>query len=276
MYRLLAIDIDGTLLNSRQEVTPAIHAALGRASRAGIRVVPATGRRYRHVLPIVELLGIRSPLVTASGALVKDPTDHDTLYQAAFEPQTLLDVIRLIDAQGYDPVFFADTYAEGFDYYVPWLDMRTPELARYVAKNSGHERLCPNMLDDPPPGLFAGFTSGTRQQMLDLEQVLHGRMPDKLQTSVVYSPVYSGSFLEVAPPGVSKWSGILHLAEQWGIAEDEICAVGDDRNDLSMIRAAGLGVAMGNASTEIKDTAHRIAPSHDDDGLVQVVDWLLE
>ena len=91
MYRLLAIDIDGTLVNSRNELTPATCAALERVSTAGIRVVLATGRRYSHALPLVEPLGIRVPLVTASGALVKDPTDHSTLYRAEFEPQALLD-----------------------------------------------------------------------------------------------------------------------------------------------------------------------------------------
>lgn len=276
MYQLLAIDIDGTLLNSRQELTPATRAAVGRAVEAGIRVVLATGRRYRHALPMVDLLGIRAPLVTASGALVKDPTDHDTLFQAAFDLETLIDVMRLIDAHGYDPVFFADTYAEGFDYYVPRLEARTPELARYFTKNAGRERLCPNMLTDPPPGLFAGFASGQRGPLLVVEESLHRHLPGKLQTNVVFSPCFNGSFLEVAPAGVTKWSGVLHLAGQWGIDDDDICAVGDDRNDLPMIRGAGLGVAMGNASSEIKDTAHRVAPSHDEDGLAQVVEWLLK
>lgn len=276
MYRLLAIDIDGTLINSNHELTPPTCAALERAGQAGIRVVLATGRRYRHALPMVELLGIRAPLVTASGALVKDPADHDTLYRAAFEPQTLLGVLQSIDALGYDPVFFADTYTEGFDYYLPRLDVRTPELARYLAKNPGRGRLCPDLLTDPPPGLFAGFVTGERQQILEVEQSLHRQLPGKLQTNVLYSPYFSGSFLEVAPAGITKWSGVLHLAEQWGLSGHEICAVGDDRNDLPMIRGAGLGIAMGNASSEIKDTAQRIAPSHDDDGLVQVVEWLLK
>lgn len=85
MHRLLAIDIDGTLMNSHDELTPATRAALGRAGEAGIHVVLATGRRYSHALPLVEPLGIDVPLVTASGALVKDPIDHSTLYRAEFE-----------------------------------------------------------------------------------------------------------------------------------------------------------------------------------------------
>ena len=80
---------------------------------------------------------------------------------------------------------------------------------------------------------------------------------------------------EIAPFGVSKWSGIMQLADEWGIRPEEICAVGDDVNDIPMIEAAGLGVAMGNALDEVKAAADRIAPSHDDDGLVQVVRWVM-
>ena len=67
-----------------------------------------------------------------------------------------------------------------------------------------------------------------------------------------------------------------HLAHQWGIPDEAICAVGDDVNDIPMIRGAGLGVAMGNALEEVKAAADRIAPCHDSDGLVEVVNWLLE
>ena len=162
MYRLLAIDIDGTLVNSRNELTRATRAALDRAERAGIRIVLATGRRYSHALPLVEPLGIRVPVVTASGALVKDPTNHATLYRAEFEPAALREAMRLIDTCGLDPVFCADTYAEDFDYYYARADVRTPELAGYLAMNPGRGRLCPDLLTNPPSDLFAGFVTGTR------------------------------------------------------------------------------------------------------------------
>ena len=89
------------------------------------------------------------------------------------------------------------------------------------------------------------------------------------------SPRYRGFLCELAPAGVTKWSAIRRLAGQWGIREQAICAVGDDVNDIPMIRGAGLGIAMGNALPAVKAAAARIAPSQDEDGLVQVVGWLL-
>ena len=81
---------------------------------------------------------------------------------------------------------------------------------------------------------------------------------------------------ELLPAGVTKWSAIRRLARQWGIGDETICAVGDDVNDIPMIRAAGLGVAMGNALPEVKAAADRIAPSHRTTGWQQVVEWLME
>jgi hypothetical protein len=128
----------------------------------------------------------------------------------------------------------------------------------------------------PPDGIFAGFAMGTKSQMLRLADELLSRWNDELSIHVLRSPRYTGYMCEIAPAGVSKWSGVLHVAEQFGITCEQICAVGDDVNDIPMIRGAGLGVAMGNALDEVKAAADHVAPGHDTDGLVAVVDWLLE
>jgi Cof subfamily protein (haloacid dehalogenase superfamily) len=274
--RLLAIDVDGTLVNSRDELTPDTREALIRAGRAGIQVVLATGRRYSHTLHLVEPLGIDVPLITASGALIKDPKDHRTLYKSSFEPQLLRRVLTLIDRNGYDPLVCTDTFTEGFDFYLAQAKVRTPELEEYLEMNPTDGRIMQNLITDPPPGAFLVFTFGTKEQMLAMEQILHAALAGQLSSHVLRSPRYRGFLVEIAPAGISKWSGVRRLAEEWGIDEASICAVGDDVNDIPMIRAAGLGVAMGNALPEVKAAADRIAPTHDENGLVQVVEWLLE
>lgn len=275
MYRLLAIDIDGTLINSRGELTPATRAAIRRAADRGVQVVLATGRRYGHALPLFRMLEIDAPMVTASGTLIKNPRDHGTLYQSRFEPAVLHRAVAIVDRCGYDPLLCADTFAEGFDYYYATEKVRTPELAQYIERNPGRGRLWPDLVANPPPDVFAGFAVGAREQMDSVEAALRREMPGLLHTHVLHPPHYTGFVVEIAPAGVTKWSAVRRLAEQWGIGEDEICAVGDDVNDIPMIRAAGLGVAMGNALPEVKAAADRVAPTHDDNGLVQVVDWAL-
>lgn len=274
--RLLAVDIDGTLVNSRDELTPRTQLAVQRARRHGIEVVLATGRRYSRTLPLVERLGLDVPLVTASGALIKHPRDHRTLYQAQFDRQLLCSLLSAVASHGYDAVLYTDSYCQGFDFYCPCLTVDDEELADYLARNPGCGREWPRLMTSPPDGVFAGFVTGTREEMLALERALALEFGERLSLHVLRSPRYLGFMCELAPQGVTKWSGILRLARQWGVSPDEICAVGDDVNDIPMIREAGLGIAMGNALDVVKQAADRIAPSHDEDGLAQIVEWLTQ
>jgi 5-amino-6-(5-phospho-D-ribitylamino)uracil phosphatase len=275
MYQLLALDIDGTLVNSRDELTPPVRAALRRATEGGIRLVLATGRRYSRTLPLVVPLGIDAPVVTASGALIKRPSDHVTLFRAHFPRDVLLKLLQVIDEAGYHAVLYTDSFHEGFDFHCPTLDVSSPELADFYRLNQRCERLRPELMRDPPEGVFGGFAMGTRTQMLELQARLEIALPGALYVHVLRSPRYRGHMCEIAPAGVSKWAGVRHVAQAWNVPDDAICAVGDDVNDIPMLQAAGLGIAMGNAVDEAKAVARRIAPAHDDDGLVQVVDWLL-
>lgn len=275
-YRLLAIDIDGTLVNSRDELTAATRRALVRAGGAGIRVVLATGRRYSRALPLVAPLGLDVPLITATGALVKDPRNHGTLYRAEFDPGMLRRVMQIVRDCGFDPVLYGDTFCQGFDFYIAGWQARTPELAEYLADNAASARVVSDLFEHPPAEVFAGFAMGTQPQMLELERTLHRCLGLGVSTHVLRSPKYAGFFCELAPAGVNKWSAICRLAENWNIPLQAICAVGDDINDIPMIRGAGLGIAMGNALPEVKRAADRIAPTHDEDGLVAVVSWLMD
>jgi Cof subfamily protein (haloacid dehalogenase superfamily) len=272
----LALDIDGTLVNSSDELTAPVRQALGTAVQHGIRLVLATGRRYSRALPLVEPLGLEAPLVTASGALIKNPLDHRTLYCAEFGQPLLCQTLRVLDDAGYQAVLYADTFDEGFDFYCVTLDVHSPELLDFYSLNQGCQRLWPELMRDPPTGIFSGFAIGTREEMLLLAAELEQQLPEQLYVHVLRSPRYKGFMCEICPGGVSKWSGIQRLARTWGIADDQICAVGDDVNDIPMIQAAAWGIAMGNALPEVKAAADEIAPTHDEDGLVQVVDWLLK
>jgi hydroxymethylpyrimidine pyrophosphatase-like HAD family hydrolase len=224
----------------------------------------------------VEPLELNVPLVTASGALIKRAEDHATLFKAQFNDGVLEECLSIVANAGFEPVIYADTYDQGFDFYCVKHATRSPLLAEFFTRNHGFGRETPDLVQQPPPGIFAGFAMGTRQEMLALEAELYDKLPEQLYVHVLRSPRYAGFMCEIAPHGVSKWTGIRHLADDWGIRPEEMCAVGDDVNDIPMIRAAGLGVAMENAQEVVKAAADRVAPSNDADGVASVVDWLLE
>ncbi len=108
--QLLVLDVDGTVTDSRHEVTAAAKQAVHKAQAAGIRVMLATGRRYRDVLPVATELGLVGPVVTASGALVKMPVQHETLFRSGFHEATLSQVLECVIGFGHEPVLYTDQF----------------------------------------------------------------------------------------------------------------------------------------------------------------------
>ncbi len=274
-YRLLAVDIDGTLVDSQDRLTETTCRAIRRAGAAGLRVVLATGRRYSRALPLVESLGLEVPVIASSGAIVKNPVSHQTLFRAEFPQAGLRDLICLLRRLGFQPVLLGDTFDQGFDYYLDPGDPPNSYLQDYLRANPDCERYWPRIAEQPPPEVFAAFTIGDRDAMLEVEQAIHETFPSQYVTHVLRSPRYEGFFCEIAPAGVDKWTAVRTVSALCGVPLEAVCAVGDDVNDLPMIREAGLGIAMGNALPVVKEAADYVAPTHDQEGLAEVVAWLL-
>jgi hypothetical protein len=277
--RLLVLDVDGTVTNSRHEVAESTCRAIARVRAAGVRVMLATGRRYRDALPVAERLGIVEPLVTASGALVKRPGDHATLQRAAFPAGVLEGVLATVVGLGHEPVVYTDSFAAGYDFHCRTLAPAAADVAggfgEYLRRNRELARVAPDLHARPPGDVFAGFAMGAREPMAELEAVLGERFPGLLSVHTIRSPRYAEWLCEIAPAGITKWSGVAGLAAAWGIAASAVCAVGDDLNDLPMVRAAGLGLAMGNARPELKAVSDAVVGPHDGSGIEDVAELVL-
>jgi Cof subfamily protein (haloacid dehalogenase superfamily) len=276
--RLLVLDVDGTVTDDRHQVPAATRLAVQTLREAGIRVMLATGRRYRDALPIAVELGLDTPMVTASGALVKHPADHATLARAAFAPGVLDRTLGTIVDRGHEPILYGDSFAEGFDFYCRRLDFATSAaegVAEYLARNAGLARVRADLHRAPPPDVFAGFAMGSQAEMKALEAALHAACPGSLSIHTLRSPRYGHWMCEIAPTAVTKWTGIETVARGWGIGPTEICAAGDDVNDVPMIRAAGLGVAMGNARREVIEVADLVVGRNDGSGITDIANLML-
>jgi Cof subfamily protein (haloacid dehalogenase superfamily) len=286
-YELLALDVDGTLLDPDGTLRPRTAAAVARAARAGIRPVLCTGRRYRRAQPIAHQLGIDAPLVCNSGAIIKDPRSHRTLWRADFDLTLAADVLRLFDDHDQPAVVFTDRDPVESDFIIAAYPTGRDFFDDYVGQNREHAeigispRQTAPTADDLDPSstrrdpLFHVCAIGSESEMLAFQEVALKRIAGRVQTFVQRSPKYLGTMCEFLRHDASKWTAILHLAGLWGIEPSAICAVGDEVNDIPMIKNAGLGVAMGHARHEVRGAADLITGDHDEDGVAMLVDDVL-
>lgn len=266
-YRLLALDVDGTLLDSRGVLLPSTKEAVARAAAAGIRPVLCTGRRYRRAWPVARELGIDAPIVCNSGSIVKEPADDSTLWRADLPPDLVADLLELFREHDQPVVAFNDRAHDEPDFRVSLFPSGRAPLDDYVGQNLDHAQV-----GDVTAGPFFHVCAvGPREAMSGFEGHVLARFGDRVRTFVQKSPRYLGTMCEVIRADAGKWSAVLHVAEAWGVAPDEICAVGDDMNDVPMLLGAGLGVAMGHAAPEVLAAADWVAPDHDNDGVSALI-----
>src|SRR4051812_25629688 len=150
-YRILALDVDGTLLDREGALRPRTAEAVARAARAGIRPVLCTGRRYRRARPVAEQLGLDAPLVCNSGAIVKEPSSHRTLWRADFDAALLGEILDLFRTHDQHAVTFTDRTPDDFDFVVECSPTGRPLFDEYVRLNRSHAELDPGW-----PGRVAG------------------------------------------------------------------------------------------------------------------------
>ncbi|MDR3619996.1 MAG: HAD family hydrolase [Paludisphaera borealis] len=271
-FRILALDVDGTLLDRFGALRTTTADAVARAARAGIRPILCTGRRYRRARPIAELLGLDAPIVCNSGAIVKSPADHGTLWRADFEPTLADALLDLFHAHDQLIVAFNDRRPDQADFRVSRFPSGRPLFDDYVDRNRAHAEAAADWTAEP---LFHMCAIGSRDDMLAFERIVLDACSDQVRTFVQRSPQYKGTMCEVVRRDAGKWAAVLHVAELWGVDPEEICAVGDDVNDVSMIEGAGLGVAMGHAPPDVLAVADHVTGDHDGDGVAMLIERLL-
>ncbi len=282
-FRILALDVDGTLLDPKGTLRPRTAAAIARAARAGIRPVLCTGRRYRRARPIAAQLALNAPIVCNSGAIVKDPQDDQTLWRADFDPSLAAALLELFDADQRPAVAFTDRGTQESDFIVPGFPTGRPLFDDYVGQNRDHAEVDPSWATEhrrrseapSRDALFHLCAIGSRHEMLAFQRLVLDRLDGRVQTFVQRSPRYLGTMCEILRHDASKWTAVLHLANLWDVDPADICAVGDDVNDVPMIRNAGLGVAMGHAPADVLAAADLVTGDHDEDGVAMLVDEVL-
>lgn len=273
MPQLLVLDIDGTLLNSEDIVTPVVKEAIAKARELGVSVALATGRRVGSTRHVVDEVGIKLPIVTFNGALVWDTAREEAIHELAFTPSVIRMITELcqryeiapvlLQGPGYGERIFIPSETGAKPSYLNWfLDPRRGEV----------DQLPYAELVDIP-GILTIDVFGPEQALQDLSREiaeLEVQVYDVGEVSPQTDP--PNWALNVHMPGASKAAGVQILAQNLGCTMADVVAIGDGYNDLPLLEAAGIGVAMGNAHEAVKLRADVVVNGHDEDGVAEAIE----
>ncbi|THF77108.1 HAD family hydrolase [Cohnella fermenti] len=243
-YKLLALDMDGTVLNSRNEISETTCEWIHRATECGITVMFATGREVQSIEPFVRQLGLQSPLVSVNGSEV-------------WAAPGCLKIRHPLANEWVEELY--ELGRRSSCYY--WA---------YTVKDVCTANNWPERIERSPDDAWLKFRfKCTDPYKL---QELHSALSAVGRYELTNSSPHS---IEVNPRGINKASGLREVCRMLGIRMEEVIACGDSLNDLKMIQAAGLGVAMGNAQDIVKSAADWVTGTNDEDGVAKVIQTFL-
>jgi len=261
LIKLIAIDLDETLLDEKWRISERNERAIREAVARGVRVTLATGRMALSARRYARELELDVPIITYQGALIEQALSREVLYRQAVAPALALEIIRDLTARGiYSQVFlenrvFTAKHNAHSDFY------RT--MTGITVEEADMSELLGEEGEGPLKILCIGEEETLDQIRDEYLKTYQGRL--HLTRS-------RGTFLEMLDYRVNKGNALKALAEGWGIRAEEVMAIGDGLNDKEMIIYAGIGVAMGNGHPELKKAADYITASHQQDGVAQAIE----
>lgn len=273
-YQLLALDVDGTILDPAGQIRPAVQRAVAAAQTRGLQVMLCTGRRFRTALPVARALGLTHPLIVHNGALVKALDSGRTLYHcylSSYVYQQSLDLLSQVSS----PMLYIDAFHDGIDIITATSDRTHPFQQAYLQDTQQHCQIVADISDPPLQGVVMMSIMAEESRLQAFRSDVQATLGSQAHVNVLVNKSYQGCILEILHPSVSKWQALHRFAGQQGIAASQIIAIGDDANDIEMIRHAGLGIAMGNAVDAVKAAADYITLSNADEGLAHALNHVV-
>jgi Cof subfamily protein (haloacid dehalogenase superfamily) len=267
-YKMIAMDMDGTLLNSSKEVTKRSKEILKRAEDLGVKLVICTGRIFTSARVYAKFIGTKAPIVASNGAYIREKDRDEIIFQKPMKNSELYEIVKMIKEYGFYPhLFTPDTiYSEKLVFsskaYTKWNETLPKEdrIKVEIVENLN------DVIDKNNNEILkAVVISEDTDKLSELRQ----RIDNKMDVSIV-SSLYNN--FEVMSKGISKGNAVRILADYYKITKDEVICIGDSENDMSMLEYAGLGIAMGNATDEIKSIADYITSTNDEDGVAQAIE----
>ena len=257
-YRIIALDLDGTLLNSQRVVTPRTLDLLLRLQEEGHKIVISTGRPIFGATKVAELLQLEKfggYVMAYNGGVVQDWKTKEIIYSNFLQHDAIVSAYQYAKDTGFALVCYHDEFLVSEHEMNPYLEFS-------LKRNGLTFKQVDNFLKEVTYPISKCMIIGEPDSLHQLEE----RILDTHSTSFT---VYRSEpfFLEVVPENINKATGLRVLLRHLNVPQSILIAFGDSYNDIPMIHFAGIGVAMGNAPQEVKDAADHIAPTNDEEGV---------
>ena len=265
-YKLIAMDLDGTLNNDQKVITEKTKAALMAAQRKGIRLALASARpspglfKERDILRLQDHKGI---LMSYNGGRIVDAETGKVLFETSMDLAETKQVLRKLESLPVTPIL-----DDGAQFYVT---DKNGYKVDYECKNNN--MVCKevgNLADFLEFAPIKILMSVQPEELIDVQRQIADFLPESL--TVVQTAAF---YLEVIPRVINKGQGIRDICKVLGIEPAEVISFGDAANDIPMLEAAGMGVAMGNAQEAVKAAADMVTLSNNDDGIAAALEKLI-
>jgi Cof subfamily protein (haloacid dehalogenase superfamily) len=272
--RLLALDIDGTLLDPQSKISAQNLSALRAAHAAGIQIVLATGRRHDYALPVLEETGIPAWLISSNGALIRSRAG-ETFYSDLLPAATVARIIRHMDRFRGNAVLTFDRSGNNA-LVLERLEELNQSISRWLQVNASViQYISPledALIEDPIQAMYCGPLARMRQAE---ERLLEAGFLNEISILKTQYDHRDLCILDILNHGCSKGHALRRWAEKHGIPREQVMAIGDNFNDLEMLEFAGVAVVMGNASQELKQSGWKVTLSNAESGVAKAIKEIL-
>ena len=289
MYKLAAIDLDGTMLNQYGVVTEKTKEAIQNAQKSGIEVIIASGRPIDSIKAIAKEIKCEKYFISGNGAIIYDLAKNEIIYQNILKKQKVLDIIKICEENSiyYNIYTEKEIIAKSLQCNVLYYHK---ENANKDEENKTHINIVENVYDyiknrdekvikitvcENNQSIFNSIMRKLKE--IDEIEVLDiSHMSRKLIKQGTEEVPIEYFYTEISAKNVDKWNAIEFLKEKLDIKTEEIIAIGDNINDKKMIEKAGLGIAMGQSHPAIKEVANKTTFSNTEDGVAHALQLILE
>ena len=265
-YKMIAVDLDGTLLSPSGQVTPRTKSAVHGALHAGLLICFATGRNFTESQAVLDAVAHYDPAVFVGGALIIDTRTRLTLHRTLMDGQLARDLSQFFESHGHAALALQDRSTAGVDYLATRGFDLNHATERWLKITRATVQRTADLAQHPHDHTIRVGIVAPAKTVKSVYDELRKAFSDRATVHCLFTPDGLG-IVEAFDPSVNKWQGVLHVARRQNVQPREIIAVGDDVNDLSMVQNAALGIAMGNACPELLQSAGKVIGRNDGDGL---------